>query len=101
VPLPADARDVHVAAIVFLSDFYAHWPFEWRYGPRFDHARFRPLDHHVWVHRPVRWDDWWLLETKSEVAHDGRALALRTLADRSGRLVASAATEALIATLPA
>ena len=33
---------------------------------------------------PLRWDDWWLLETISEVAHAGRGLSRRRIFTRDG-----------------
>jgi acyl-CoA thioesterase-2 len=94
-----DAPPIEMAALVFLADFYSHWPFERRIGRDFAVARFQTLDHALWVHRPERWDDWWLMETSSEVAHAGRGLARRRIFSRDGRLIASSAQEALIATL--
>jgi acyl-CoA thioesterase-2 len=96
-PLPADPL-LHMAALVFLGDFYPHWPFERRIGRSFAYDRFQTLDHALWVHRPPRWDDWWLLESTSEVAHAGRALSRRRIFTREGALVASTAQAALVAT---
>jgi acyl-CoA thioesterase-2 len=95
-PLGDDPR-LQMAALVFLADFYSHWPFERRIGAAFANDRFRPLDHALWVHRPARWDDWWLMETISEVAHAGRGLSRRRIFTRDGSLIASAAQEALVA----
>jgi acyl-CoA thioesterase-2 len=95
-PLGADPR-LRMAALVFLADFYSHWPFERRIGAGFASDRFRPLDHALWVHQPARWDDWWLTETISEVAHAGRGLSRRRIFARDGRLIATAAQEALVA----
>jgi acyl-CoA thioesterase-2 len=94
--LPHDSR-LHMAALVFLSAFYPHWPFARRVGPGFAYDRFRVLDHALWVHRPARWDDWWLLESSTEVAHAGRALSRRSLYARDGTLLASTSQEALVA----
>ncbi len=95
-PLGDDPR-LQTAALVFLADFYSHWPFERRVGRGFAVARFQTLDHALWVHQPARWDDWWLTETISEVAHAGRGLSRRRIFTREGRLIASTAQEALIA----
>jgi acyl-CoA thioesterase II len=92
-----DDPRLQMAALVFLADFYSHWPFERRVGRGFAVARFQPLDHALWVHQPARWDDWWLLETISEVAHAGRGLSRRRIFTREGRLIASTAQAALIA----
>ena len=97
-PLADDPR-LHTAALVFLADFYSHWPFERRIGRHFAYGRFQPIDHALWVHRSVRWNDWWLLESTSEVADAGRALSRRRIFTRDGVLVASAAQSALVATI--
>ncbi len=95
-PLPDDPR-MQMAALVFLSDFYSHWAFERRVGRKFAHDRFRRLDHALWIHQLVKWDDWWLLEATTEVSNAGRALSRREIYTREGLLVASSAQEALIA----
>jgi acyl-CoA thioesterase-2 len=94
--LPDDAR-LEDAALVFLADFYPHWPFERRIGRGFAYDRFEPLDHALWIHRRVRWDDWLLLESESEIAHAGRALSRRRIFTREGTLLATAAQEARVA----
>jgi acyl-CoA thioesterase II len=54
------------------------------------------LDHAIWFHRPVRFDDWHL-HTQEAVALVGdRGLAHGALYDVGGRLVASAAQEVLL-----
>jgi acyl-CoA thioesterase-2 len=95
-PLPDDPV-VQTAALVFLADFYSHWPFERRVGREFANDRFAPLDHALWIHQRVPWDDWLLLETASEVAHAGRALSRSRIFTRGGRLVASTAQQARVA----
>jgi acyl-CoA thioesterase-2 len=94
-PLPDDPR-AHMAALVFLSAFYPHWPFERRIGPGFSPERFTSLDHALWVHGAERWDDWWLLQSGTQVGRAGRALSRREIYTRKGRLVASVSQEALV-----
>lgn len=95
VPLPADPQ-LHTAALVLLSDHSSHWGVETRLGPDFPRHDFVSLDHAVWIHRPVRWDDWLLMTTASDVSHAGRALIRREIFTREGLLVASVAQEALV-----
>jgi len=95
-PVVNDPR-LHMAAVVFASEFYSHWPFGRRVGDGFANDQFRLLDHALWVHRTVRWDDWLLLKATTEVGHAGRALARRELFMRDGALVASSTHEALVA----
>jgi acyl-CoA thioesterase-2 len=97
-PLPDDPR-LHMAALVFLADFYSHWPFERRIGRNFAYGHFQTLDHALWLQRTQRWNDWWLLESSSEVSHAGCALSRRRIFTREGVLLASAAQSALVATL--
>lgn len=94
-----DDPRLQMAGLVFLADFYSHWPFERRVGRGFDVGRFQTLDHALWIHQPARWDDWWLLETESEIASAGRGLSRRRIFARDGRLIASAAQEARISNL--
>ena len=88
-PLPPEPR-LHAAALVLASHFYAHHSFERRIGAAFAPERCASFDHAVWIHRPARWDDWWLLESGCEVARGGRALGQRRLFARDGQLLATA-----------
>ncbi|MBU6954673.1 acyl-CoA thioesterase II [Hahella sp. HN01] len=54
------------------------------------------LDHAVWFHRDFRVDDWLLYAMDSPSASHGRGFNRGLIYDRSGRLVASTAQEALI-----
>ena len=89
LPLPPEPR-LHAAALVLASHFYAHHSFERRLGAAFAPERCASFDHAVWIHRPARWDDWWLLESRCEVARGGRALGQRRIFARDGHLLATA-----------
>lgn len=54
------------------------------------------LDHSLWLHRPVRVDDWLLHEQESTVASGGRGFTTGRFFDRAGQLVASVAQEVFI-----
>ncbi len=54
------------------------------------------LDHAMWFHRPVRFDDWVLHDMESPSASAGRALVTGRFYGRDGALVASLAQEGLI-----
>jgi acyl-CoA thioesterase-2 len=94
-PLPDDPR-VHAAAIAFLSDYSSQWSAGRRLGRAMGPNDFTSLDQVVRIHRPARWDDWWLSHAWSEVAHAGRALWHRQLFDRRGALIASISQEGMI-----
>lgn len=94
-PLPRDAR-LHAAALIFLSEYRSHWAVERRLGADFPRATIAPLDHALWIHRAEPWDDWWLVETSSDVGAGNRCLSRREIYTRRGALVASAAWEARV-----
>jgi acyl-CoA thioesterase-2 len=90
--LPRDTR-VEMAAVVFVSGFHPHWMASDRMGNAFRADRFSLREHTLWVHRPARWDGWWMLKAITEVGHAGRMFARRELSTREGTLVASCAQE--------
>jgi hypothetical protein len=60
------------------------------------HASFLSLTLHdfaLWIHRPARWDDFWLVTTRSDVGVAGRCFSRREVTTREGERVASAAWE--------
>ena len=94
-PLPA-AGAVHACALAYAIDLTltrtAHMPLK-RYPANRIGAS---LDHSMWFHRPARADDWLLFAQRSTTYAASRALSHAHLFDTAGRLVASAAQEALI-----
>ena len=54
------------------------------------------LDHALWIHAPLRADEWLLFAQDSPVMAGGRALARGLVFARDGRLVAATAQEGLI-----
>ncbi len=54
------------------------------------------IDHAVWLHHPIRWDDWLLFTSVSPVANAARALIFGALYRPDGAQLASVAQEALI-----
>ena len=97
-PVPDDPL-VHTALLVFATDrtllMTAARPHGLSWGQRMSAS----LDHAVWIHREVRFDDWLLYVSESPVAHQARGLIFGGLYDRKGNRVASVAQEGLIRTL--
>ena len=94
-PLPEDPL-THAALLVFASDRTLL-----RTAARPHAATWRlrvgaSLDHAVWLHRPVRFDDWLLYVSESPVAYAARALLLAAMYRRDGTRVASVAQEGLL-----
>jgi acyl-CoA thioesterase-2 len=54
------------------------------------------LDHAMWLHHPIRFDDWLLYTSVSPISHAARGLIFGSLYTRDGVQLASVAQEALI-----
>jgi len=93
--LPDDPL-VHAAMLVFASDrgllSTAARPHGLMWGAR----QGMSLDHAVWLHGAVRFDDWVLQTGTSPIAVAGRGLVLGAMHARSGVRLASVAQEGLI-----
>ena len=66
---------------------------EWLMGPRLMPAS---LDHAIWFHRPVNFDDWLLYSMDAPFTGGARGFNRGMIYDRSGQLVASVAQEGLL-----
>jgi acyl-CoA thioesterase-2 len=93
--LPDDPL-LHAAVLAFASDrgllSTAARPHGLMWGAR----QGASLDHALWLHGPVRFDDWVLYASESPIAASGRGLVLGALYARDGRRIASSAQEGLI-----
>ena len=54
------------------------------------------LDHAVWFHHPIRFDNWLLYSSMSPISHAARGLIFGALYEEDGTQLASVAQEALI-----
>ena len=93
--LPEDPL-IHAALLAFASDrgllSTAARPHGLMWGAR----QGASLDHAIWLHGPLRFDDWVLYVSESPVAAAGRGLVLGAIYARSGVRLASVAQEGLI-----
>jgi acyl-CoA thioesterase-2 len=93
--LPDDPL-LHAAVLAFASDrgllSTAARPHGLMWGARHGAS----LDHALWLHGPVRFDDWVLFTSTSPVAAGGRGLVLGAMHARNGVRLASVAQEGLI-----
>jgi acyl-CoA thioesterase-2 len=94
-PLPDDPL-VHAALLVYASDRALVSTAARPHGLRWGQRSGASLDHALWLHRPVRLDDWLLYAMESPVTHAGRGLVFGAMYRRDGARVASVAQEALI-----
>jgi acyl-CoA thioesterase II len=96
--LPEDPV-LHLAVMVFASDMSLIMT---GLLPHRDLARGRQrgggasLDHALWLHRPLPFDDWMLYTMQTPAAHDSRPLITGAMYRRDGTRVASVAQEGLI-----
>ncbi len=99
--LPRDIGDrpaVHSAMLAYASDYLLLDMASRSHPEKVDYATFSAvsLDHAIWLHRPVRFDEWHLhtQETVSVAGH--RAFIRGLIHDAGGHLVASTAQEVLV-----
>jgi acyl-CoA thioesterase-2 len=96
--LPEDPL-LHAALLVYASDRMLISTAARPHGIPFGQRRGASLDHALWIHAPVRFDDWHLYASESPVARAARGLVLGAIYSRRGERIASVAQEGLIRTL--
>ncbi|MEU0487468.1 acyl-CoA thioesterase domain-containing protein [Streptosporangium sp. NPDC006013] len=93
-PLPADSA-LHACVLAYASDLTLIRTALVGHDDVAGRIRLASIDHALWLHRPVRADEWLSYESVSPVAHGSRALALGYVHDTAGRLVATVAQEGM------
>lgn len=96
-PLPQDPA-VQRAALAYASDLSILEPVLRGLGVPWatPGLRMASLDHAMWFHRDVDFNDWVLYVQDATAAQSSRGLALGKLFSRDGRLVASVAQEGMV-----
>ncbi len=92
----ADDPLVHTALLVYASDRNLVSTAVRALDEPRDSFQMASLDHALWMHRPVRFDDWLLFVSESPVAHGSRGLIFGSVFERDGARVASVAQEGLV-----
>lgn len=89
---------LHRCVLAYASDFYLLRTAVQPHGVPFPSAKLRmaSIDHAMWLHRPMRVDEWLLYSIDSPSAFGARGLSRGSIFSRDGRLVASVAQEGLI-----
>jgi acyl-CoA thioesterase-2 len=100
-PMPDDPV-VHAAALVYSSDTTVLDSIITTHGLSwgFDRIFAVTMNHSVWFHRPVRFDDWVLYSTSSPVAAESRGLGAGHFFDQSGRVLATVVQEGIVKYFP-
>ena len=99
--MPADPV-LHAAALVYSSDTTVLDSIITTHGLSwgFDRIFAVTMNHSVWFHRPIRFDDWVLYSTVSPVAAESRGLGTGHFFDESGRVLATVVQEGIVKYFP-
>jgi acyl-CoA thioesterase-2 len=94
---------LHRAALAYCSDLLLLSTGLAPHGRTFSDAdmQFASLDHTIWLHQPVRADEWFHHDMQAQWNGHGRSLTTGAILDGSGRLIASTAQEGVIRSRPA
>jgi acyl-CoA thioesterase-2 len=94
---------IHAAALVYSSDTTVLDSIITTHGLSwgFDRIFAVTMNHSVWFHRPLRFDEWVLYSTSSPVAAESRGLGTGHFFDRSGQLLATVVQEGVVKYFPA
>jgi acyl-CoA thioesterase-2 len=100
-PLPDDPV-LHTAALVYASDTTVLDSIITRHGLSWGYDRIfaATVNHSLWFHRPIRFDEWLLYATSSPVAADSRGLGTGHFFDHSGQIVVTVVQEGIIKYFP-
>ena len=100
-PMPEDPV-LHAAALVYSSDTTVLDSIITRHGLSWGHDRIFAvtMNHTVWFHKPIKFDEWVLYSTTSPVAADSRGLATGHFFDRSGQMLATTTQEGIVKHFP-
>jgi acyl-CoA thioesterase-2 len=93
-----DDPGIHLSMLAYASDFTLLDTALIAHGKLlFDpDMQLASLDHALWFHRPLHWDDWVLYAQDSPSAAGSRGLCRGSLYTRDGLLIASTAQEGLM-----
>lgn len=91
-----DDRLLHAAVLAFASDRGLLSTAGQPHGLMWGQGIGASLDHALWLHRPVHFDDWLLFTSESPIAAASRGMIFGALYARDGTRVASVAQEGLI-----
>lgn len=99
--LPDDPL-LHVAALGYSSDTTVLDSIITTHGLSwgFDRIMAATVNHSIWFHRPLRFDEWVLYATESPVAAGSRGLATGRFFARDGELLATVTQEGVIKYFP-
>lgn len=86
----------HRALLAMMSDYWLPGSIAVRHNSAALSHSVTSLNHSLWLHAPVRANEWLLFRTTSPWSGGGRGIAHGRILDRAGRLVATAMQDALV-----
>lgn len=93
-----DDPALHAAAFAYISDYWINFAACIAHvRPQRPRLYVASLNHAIWFHEPFRADEWLLFDCMSPRAAHGRGLTIARVYARSGKMVASATQECLLA----
>ena len=97
-----DDQVLHAAALVYSSDTTVLDSIITTHGLSWGYDRIfaATVNHSVWFHRPIRFDEWVLYSTTSPVAAGSRGLGTGHFFDQSGQILATVVQEGIIKYFP-
>lgn len=90
-----DERDHH-SLLALLSDYWMPGTIAVSHGRDSGINFLASLNHSMWIHAPVKVDQWLLYRTESHWAANGRGLATGKIFTQSGELIATVTQEAVL-----
>ena len=96
--IPDASPELHIAALVFASDYTILEPILRQHGIPWLHPGLSSasLDHAMWIYRQPNVNDWLLYRQESPVSGHGRGLSFGKIYDREGQLIAAVAQEGMV-----
>lgn len=93
---------IHAAALVYSSDTTVLDSIITTHGLSWGHDRIFAvtMNHSVWFHRPIRFDEWVLYSTTSPVAAESRGLGHGHFFDGDGHVLATVVQEGIVKYFP-
>ncbi len=94
----AEDQIIHQVILAYASDFRLMNTAMLPHGITFNHPHLQAasLDHALWIHRPIKADDWIYYDLEGPSACGGRGLNFGRFFNRQGQLIASSAQEGLM-----
>jgi acyl-CoA thioesterase-2 len=94
----ADDQALHQELLAYATDYLLLQTILRPHGEVFwsDKLQLASLDYSLWLHRPIKVDEWLLYEMESTVAFGARGFCRGSVYNQQGELVASTSQEGLI-----